>query len=245
MLWAADHFCHPTFRNLNDGFESWAHRRGFLPEIERLETRQLVEPDKRVTDRRLYQLSELGRSQVLGGRDPETHWARSWDGEWRMVMFDVPMQEREVRDRVRYYLRTRYFGCLQQSVWVAPEIQQADVEKLGREIDASALLLIRGRPLAGEQDDQIVTAAWDFAAINSRYTRYLSFLETQPKPFRSRESDLTSLRSWVVKERDAWSKAVALDPMLPAVLLPKTYLGREAWERRKETSQAVALRLLG
>jgi phenylacetic acid degradation operon negative regulatory protein len=244
MLWAADVMARPTFRNLNDGFESWASRNGYLREIERLQARRYIEQNVGTTDQRLQRLSELGRARVLGGRDPEVQWARPWDGVWRMVMFDVPVRERELRDRVRYYLQTRFFGCLQQSVWVAPEMRKEDVEKLGREIDPKALIFINGQPFAGEQDRQIVTAAWDFERINSDYARFLGFLETIPRSTRNKNADLACLQGWAATEHKAWVTAIAHDPMLPAVLLPKNYLGRKAWERRKEVSHALTLRML-
>jgi phenylacetic acid degradation operon negative regulatory protein len=244
MLWAADLAMRPTLRNLTDSFETWASRNGHLRDLQRLEARRWIERDKLEPDQRLYRLSELGRLQVLGGRDPEVQWSRSWDGVWRMVMFDVAIEERGLRDRVRYFLRTRHFGCLQQSVWVAPEMHSDDITRLGTQVDTRALIFMEGRPFAGESDQQIVQAAWNFEAINSRYSRYLACLEKVPNVAgHQTEAGEGAFRNWAAKERKTWSEAVARDPMLPAALLPKGYLGRRAWERRKEVCQSAASQL--
>ncbi len=45
---------------------------------------------------------------------------RKWDGQWRIVIFDIPEQKKELRDRVRYLVKRLGFYKLQQSVWVHP-----------------------------------------------------------------------------------------------------------------------------
>jgi len=89
LLWSADRLARPTFRNLTDSYESWAYRTGLLRQVAALQKQQLLERDPRFPDDRLYRLSTLGRLHVLGGRDPEERWA-ALDGQWRLVLFDVP-----------------------------------------------------------------------------------------------------------------------------------------------------------
>lgn len=43
-----------------------------------------------------------------------------WDGKWRVLIFDIPENRRETRDKVRNTLRAIGFKKLQQSVWVYP-----------------------------------------------------------------------------------------------------------------------------
>jgi hypothetical protein len=68
---------------------------------------------------------------VLGGRDPEAQWARPWDGQWRLVLFDVPTGQNAQRERLRRYLRDKGFGYLQNSVWISPDPLTAEREVLG------------------------------------------------------------------------------------------------------------------
>jgi DNA-binding transcriptional regulator PaaX len=112
LLWTADMLLRPTFRNLNDSYESWAYRNGLLKQISRLEGKKLIERRPGGENNRLYRLTEPGRLRALGGRDPVARWGRPWDGRWRMVLFDVPVKENAQRSRLWRYLRSRTFGCL-------------------------------------------------------------------------------------------------------------------------------------
>ena len=44
----------------------------------------------------------------------------SWDGKWRILMFDIPESKRESRDSLTNKLRNLGFIQFQKSVWVYP-----------------------------------------------------------------------------------------------------------------------------
>lgn len=44
----------------------------------------------------------------------------SWDGEWTVVMFTVPEDQRDTRRALRDGLRLLHFGMLFDAVWVSP-----------------------------------------------------------------------------------------------------------------------------
>lgn len=43
-----------------------------------------------------------------------------WDGKWRLVMFDLPLKYKSVRNSLRYKLKQIGFIQLQKSVWIYP-----------------------------------------------------------------------------------------------------------------------------
>lgn len=235
LLWAMDKIMRPTFRNLIESYESWAYREGLLRQLGTLEELDLVERDAQFPADRLYRLTEKGRLHALGGRDPDTQWNRAWDGRWRLVLFDVPVAQRTRRARLRRYLLSRGFGCLQGSVWVTPDSVETERGILaGGEINVRSMILLDARPCAGESDVDLVAGAWNFENINCLYARCLEVLETHPSGRLHTPAAAKSLRRWAAQEREAWLLAVTTDPLLPAVLLPAGYLGRQAWNRRKE-----------
>lgn len=244
LLWSADKLVRPTFRNLTDSYEAWAYRSGLLRQITQLEKNQLVERDPKSPDDRLYRLTELGRLHVLGGRDPEAQWSRYWDGQWRLVLFDMPMERHVQRGRLRRYLRARGFGYLQGSVWVTPDPMRGEREVLaGGEINVESLLLLEARPCSGESDTQIVAGAWDFGAINRHYGRHLKLLEQRPDVVLHNSTVARALQRWAAEERTAWQAAVEIDPLLPKHLLPPDYLGCRAWQRRIEALRQAGQQL--
>jgi len=233
LLWTADMFLRPTFRNLTGSYESWVYRNGLSRRVHTLHKQKLLERREGHPNDRLYRLTEQGRLQALGGRDPQQRWTRRWDGRWRMVLFDIPAGQNARRERLRRYLRSKGFGCLQGSVWVTPDSLEEERTVLGDgKINVESLLLLEARPCAGESDAEIVAGAWDFQRINERYARYLKVLEQRPGISLGTEAGAKALLRWATAERAAWLDAVTSDPLLPARLLPFNYRGKDAWHRR-------------
>ena len=234
----------PTFRNLTESFEGWAYRNGFHRQLGELNRQKLLELRPGVSDPslagRVLRLTEAGRLRALGGRDPEICWRRKWDGRWHLVLFDLPVTQNPVRDRLRYYLRNRGFGCLQNSVWISPHpLRETKTNLAASPVNVESLILMEARPDCGESDEEIVAGAWNFAKINRLYANHLTMLEARPKGQLRDDATAQVFRKWAAQERAAWLAATAEDPLLPEVLLPREYLGRKAWQFRvKELNQA-------
>lgn len=244
LLWSADMLARPTFRNLTDSYESWAYRNGLHKQVSRLERQQFLEREAATPDDRLYRLTAQGRLHALGGRDPEAQWARRWDGQWRLVLFDVPTGQNAQRERLRRYLRDKGFGFLQNSVWISPDPLAEEREILGgAKINVESLILLEARPCAGESDAEIVAGAWDFERVNRRYARHLKVLVERPGGSLRTEAMAKALLRWAGVEREAWLEAVTNDPLLPGRILPSDYLGQQAWRTRVEVLRAAGRQL--
>ena len=238
LLWTTDTLMRPTWRNVNDSFEQWTWRSGLGRRMQELARRQLIETEEKGSAAalaRVVRLTERGRLIALGGRDAGERWRRSWDGLWRLVMFDLPTSQRRLRMQLWRLLKDLHLGYLQNSVWISPD-PVVEIKETLRAIPSAAdvLLCLEGRPSAGEPDGDIVAAAWNFAEINRRYGRCLEILDEGPPTLGSK------LAEWARRERTAWKHVMQIDPLLPLALHPSGYLGPEAWTRRK----AVFVRLL-
>ncbi len=246
LLWTCGMLARPTFRNLTGSFEAWAYRNGLSRQLAALERQKLLESLRAGHHRaprldRVLRLSEAGRLQALGGRDPETWWRRRWDGYWRLVLFDVPNSQAELRNRLRTQLRRRGFGWLQNSVWISPD--PLDLEKVtlpGRRRDVESLITLEGRPAAGESDQEIVAGAWDFEKINRLYSEHVRVLADCPTGALRDIAAADCFRRWAAQERRAWLAATTEDPLLPEALLPAGYLGRKAWQKRLTVMRSAA-----
>ena len=235
LLWACDTLRYPTWRNLTDSFEGWAYRNGLFRQLKRLEKAKLVESQINSGNNRIHRLTEAGCLHALNGRDAVRAWKRAWDGQWRLILFDVPQRQASDRARLRRYLRDHGFGFLQNSVWVTPDPLEAERELLATgPVNVESLLLLEARPCAGESDEEIVLGAWNFDAINKRYVAHGATLDRRPRQRLNTDQAAESFRRWITEERTAWLAAVRLDPLLPEVLHPPGYLGVEAWRKRLE-----------
>lgn len=45
---------------------------------------------------------------------------QKWDGQWRLIIFDIPESSREKRDELRWLLKKNNFTKLQASVFISP-----------------------------------------------------------------------------------------------------------------------------
>ncbi len=67
-------------------------------------------------------ITPLGKQKLISNiLDSKTNLAPiDWDGNWRMVLLDLPESRKSEREAVRYLLRKAGFYCLKNSVWVSP-----------------------------------------------------------------------------------------------------------------------------
>ena len=80
-----------------------------------------------------------------------THPA-SWDGIWRIVIWDIPESHRRLRNAVRRTLARLGFIRIQQSVWVTPLPCEEEIVALRSELEIEhGLLYIEARKIEGEQ----------------------------------------------------------------------------------------------
>lgn len=71
---------------------------------------------------RYAKLTERGRArlELLPNQFTTRKKPRRWDGRWRVVMFDIPESQKEVRDALRRRMRELGFYRFQDSAWVFP-----------------------------------------------------------------------------------------------------------------------------
>lgn len=242
LWWLAEKPLRPTYHHLEQSFEGWAYQNGLLNQIQQLEAQGFLEARQDpASGKRLHRLTEAGRAAAMGGRDPEVAWAQPWDQKWRLFLFDIPQQENAKRRQLTRALAKAGCGCLQHSVWISPFTPPA-IESLIAEDDpdCSHLMMLHADSKGQKADAKIVAGSWDFEAINQSYQKLQTVLEDFSKVERSRSRE--SLMEWTAAENTAARACLRTDPLLPAELLPKNYLGQKTWDhRRKILSEAARL----
>lgn len=156
---------------------------------------------------------------ACGALSPWPSWARSWDGQWRVLCFDIPARPAFRRRKLLRYLRHRKFGLLQRSVWVSPDAPKELLDTFRTETEARTLLIWQAATPLGISATALVQQAWDFEKVNQAYRKALHARESGPGGVQCL-LDTTRL----------WHRAVQLDPLLPRRACPKDYLGFQAAE---------------
>ncbi len=240
LLWTAEQLAFPTFRNLSMSFESWAYSKRLLRIVNRLESEEMLETQAGDSLDRVVLLTEKGRQLIAGKRDPEKEWQREWDGIWRMVLFDIPESQRALRRELRSVLHAHHFGCFQQSVWVSPD-QMGSINKMlsKKRAELGKFTLMEGRLLFGEKDSDVVASSWDFPKLNNKYAAYIQYVKKHVGGKKVINPD-----GVLARERLLWENAIKQDPLLPAQLLPKGYLGQKANQLRNKMLAVMMKALL-
>jgi phenylacetic acid degradation operon negative regulatory protein len=180
-------------------------------------------------------LTADGQRTCQAKTDPETLWARPWDGVWRIVAFDIPETDASLRARLRRKLHEHRFGWLQNSVWISPDpVDEFRALMSEKRLLPESLTLLEARPSGGESNEAMVASAWDFAALDKSHERYLEILRLRP----GRLQKPTAWLSWLETEHRAWTHLTQQDPFLPQVLLPRFYRGQAILRTRQEALAA-------
>lgn len=191
----------------------------------------IIWDDSKETGKWVLRITNAGRKAIQEDVDPEAYWSRSWDGKWRMIAFDLPASKQTLRRELLLWLRSRRFGRLQDSLWVAPCFDELWHDDLASsKFDPSGVSFIEGCSFAKSSDRDFVAKSWNFDEINRRYKQLIDF-HTSTK---SGESD-SAFGTWIHQENQLWRDAFEMDPFLPEALLPKRYLGKQAFAARKRS----------
>lgn len=244
MLSLAESLFRPSIYHAGESFEGWAYRNGLLRQIRRLEAEAYLERLPGGTADRVYRLTPKGRLAALGGRDPDECWSRSWDGRWRLLLFDLPAKPRTPRTQLLRFLQEEGFGCLQGSAWISPDPVDRIRKRLRGMRHASSLTLIEGETVGGEKAGDLVKSAWDFAAIKNEWLHFQNVLEQGKKWLKPGYGSNEEIREWAGKENAAWTEVLEIDPLLPAKLLPRGYPGPKIWIGRRRLWEKLRKRLV-
>ena len=234
LEWALDTLMRPTWRNLDSSFESWTYGNGLLRQIQRLEAEAFIESRRDETSgKRVIRLTEKGLAAGRVGGDPEPRWHRTWDGKWRVILFDIPEVDRKSRRSLRQKLQAGGFGCLQRSAWISPDpLHDLALDLRPLAVKAANLVLWDAIPCGGETSTDVVNAAWDFMRIDEAWKNLAVHLEASADFSRTIRKE--SMIRWAVKERNLLQRCFRLDPFLPKELHAANYQGMTTWQRRRQ-----------
>jgi len=160
-------------------------------------------------------LTEEGKKR-LSGIIPQIDLNRHWDGNWYIVIFDIPERMRRKRNILRDKLKTLGFRKLQGSVWVSPFNLLGTVQKEVDVFELNPYVLCSQTAHLGEEDSRELAARiW---CLDELQERYQYFLEQIAAGRIKNISQIFFLYLSIIRE----------DPQLPEELLPNYWPGKEA-----------------
>lgn len=142
----------------------------------------------------------------------------SWDGLFRIVMYNVPEGERKKRDALRWIIKKFHFVQFEKSVWISPhdliDPLTDSLSKLNVKVNIFTARLSFGNTKG------LVNQTWRMSAINDQYGKVIKILKAVKKSS-SRRSKIEVFR----KAYLLYLETLTSDPGLPQKLLPAAWGG--------------------
>jgi phenylacetic acid degradation operon negative regulatory protein len=191
----------------------------------------------RLTRNQLLVTSKSGRRTVVGLSDRAARIlddggkqifsfgraSRPWDGQWSLVAFSIPEQNRAARDSLRKQLRWLGFAPLYDGLWVSPRDRAVEVINQLAELGITTATAFRASIVPGLSPDGLPQRAWDLDNLQERYDRFIDNAgHLHDRTLAGRVSPVAAL---VARTRvmDEWRGFPELDPDLPDELLPEEW----------------------
>ena len=148
---------------------------------------------------------------------------QAWDGRWRLAVVEAPA-DRATRSRLGADLAFIGYAELAPQLWVSP-YRRAELDEVLQRAGTTA------RRMCAEWIDPSPLDAWDLAALESAYRRFISEADVLLRHAGGEHEDpdraAFAARFQLVHE---WRKFLFTDPGLPEELLPPDWIGRRAAE---------------
>ncbi len=240
MMYGLDFWMMPTLRKWDQSYEGWLYEHGLLRRVRWLESQKHLRRHGE-GGAWVFSLTEKGRKAITADVAPEKMWRRKWDGWWRQLVFDLPVERRNARESLLRWLKRHRFGYLQDSVWISPD----PVTVMARALedfrdDAESFTLMECRCVKGFSDAALVEAAWRFERIKNHYGDYLRFAAEALKESTAAALHPQRLFELLREERRHWSAVFDEDPLSPRALWPHGYNGSDAWQMRSRLLRSLA-----
>jgi len=217
---------------------SWSENRQFKRQLRSMRKNGwIVWDDSKETGKWVLTVTEKGKRAITEDIDPDERWARSWNGKWIFIAFDLPASKQSLRRELLDWLKIHRFGRLQDSLWVTPFFDSSWKGDLASsKFDPSGVSFIEGVSFAKSTDRDFVSKSWNFDEINHRYERLITF----HKAIQNRDFD-NNFGNWIHQENALWKDAFEIDPFLPDELLPNKYQGKKAFAIRRASYAQLKL----
>lgn len=146
--------------------------------------------------------------------------SKKWDGNWRVVIFDIEEKEKTLRNSLRRKLLSLGFGKLQESVYVTPLDVLVDLKEfLRNEKLYGRVLVFEARELLGSDPKIVANFIWRLEELNKKYEELIGEAEAFDKGGSGGGKE---------KFKEKLFQLLLTDPVLPREFLPEDWAGEKA-----------------
>ncbi|MDZ4229346.1 MAG: CRISPR-associated endonuclease Cas2 [Patescibacteria group bacterium] len=161
-------------------------------------------------------LTGAGRELLLKNFPVLQLQGKTWDGFWRIVIFDIPESKRKQRDALRRALKKMGFGRLQDSSYISPhELSQPFLDWLQAKGLPGSVIILEAKQKHLGNPKNLAAKVWSLASLAGSYRHLIERLTTRfgIKEVKKRED-------WLKKIHQEYLQIILTEPLLPQELLP-------------------------
>jgi len=201
--------------------------------ISRMNKQGWVQSEK-IGNKSYYSLTERGQKRIDEAAKRIFKLApEEWDGKWRILMYTIPEEKRNVRDELRKELVWSGFGMLSSSCWISANNLEKQVFDLIEKYDIHPYVDFFVAKYEGPHENkQLVDKSWNLEEINKKYQAFIS--EYSQKYIidknKIQKGQKTAGECFVDRAKlvHEYRKFLFIDPGLPEELLQEKWLGNHA-----------------
>ncbi|WP_026566038.1 phenylacetic acid degradation operon negative regulatory protein PaaX [Bacillus sp. UNC41MFS5] len=156
-----------------------------------------------------------------------------WDGKWRILMYTIPEEKRQIRDEFRKELLWSGFGSFASGCWISPNALDKEAELLIDKYDIRPYVDFFLSEYKGPKESQsLVERSWPLSEIEEKYEQFISDYSRKYIVHQSimQRGEMTDAECFVERTNlvHEYRKFLFTDPGLPKELLPARWSGNHA-----------------
>ena len=204
-------------------------RSGYYKAVERLEKRGMLKKIRR-ENRIFLKLTEKGRTRIKKHREAGKIRSRSWDGKWRLIIFDIPEESNRLRYLLRKFLKTLGYAKVQRSIWISPFDFQKEIEGFCNKMKITEYIFqLTVEKFRKMEDKALARSFWPLKKLDGEYkkllTQYSSRFQNLDETNNNLLTNISSSRQLLQSLIWDYQSILASDPQLPSRLLPENWGG--------------------
>ncbi|QDQ00655.1 phenylacetic acid degradation operon negative regulatory protein PaaX [Lysinibacillus fusiformis] len=156
-----------------------------------------------------------------------------WDQKWRLLMYTIPEDKRQIRDELRKELLWSGFGSFSNGCWISPNNLEEEVKLLIQKYDiADYVDFFSAEYIGPHNHEELIEKSWSLTEIEGRYEEFMNQYSKQYIVHQSAISNEEMSDAECFVERTnlvhEYRKFLFFDPGLPQELLPPMWSGNHA-----------------
>lgn len=182
------------------------------------------------TARATYQITEEGKRFVQSINQKTSRYGKYWDGNWDMVLVEMPEAERKKRDQFRQQMFQLGFGLLYKSVYISPWVYEQELQDIIDRLEMDQWTTVFRGKMKQSLPAERAWNIWNLNQVDQVYHEKQHWFQSQfcPKAEKilSLKNDL-AVFGLFLDLGEAIADITLNDPILPDELLPKQWAGRK------------------